>query len=176
MKKVLLMYALYTQQANEKVLQLLDKLSPEERNRDRKSYYKSLTGLAQHNIGSILFFHGLMRPVLPESKALAGTAKLQMPDSDTLDTGQWAQLKDIAKQTDQATVELLQSLSEEDLNQLLPIDWYGGNPACVPLHYLLNIAMVHGVHHRGQISQILDTMGSANDFSGIDVGLLSVMQ
>ena len=57
MKKVLLMYALYTQQANEKVLQLLDKLSPEERNRDRKSYYKSLTGLAQHNIGSILFFY-----------------------------------------------------------------------------------------------------------------------
>ena len=58
----------------------------------------------------------------------------------------------------------------------LPIDWYGGNPACVPLHYLLNIAMVHGVHHRGQISQILDTMGIDNDFSGIDVGLLSVMQ
>lgn len=176
MKKLLLMHALYTQQANTKVLDLLDKIAPEERNKDRKSYYKSLTGLARHNIGSILFFHGLMRPALPDNKALAATAELQMPDGESLDVGQWNQLKDVAGQADQATVELLEGLSEEDLHKQLPIDWYGGNPASVPLHYLLNIATMHGVHHRGQISQILDEMGIDNDFSGIDVGFLSVMQ
>lgn len=176
MKKLFLMHALYTQQANAKVLELLDQLKLEERNADRKSYYKSLSGLAQHNIGSILFFHGMMRPALPGNKALSSTAQLQMPEGDTLDASQWAQLKEVARQADQATVELVEGLSEEDLHKQLPIDWYGGNPASVPVHYILHIATMHGVHHRGQISQILDEMGIDNDFSGIDVGLLSVMQ
>jgi uncharacterized damage-inducible protein DinB len=176
MKKLLLMHALYTQQANKKVFDLLDAITPEERNKDRKSYFKSLTGLALHNIGSILFFHGLMRPVLPENKALDGTVDLRMPDGENLDAGGWTQLKEVARQADQATVDFVKSLSEDDLHKQLPIEWFGGNPATVPVHYLLNIAVVHGVHHRGQISQILDTMGIDNDFSGIDVGLLSVMQ
>lgn len=176
MKKLLVMYARYTQQANAQVFHLLDQLSPEKRNADRKSYYKSLAGLTQHNIGSILFFHGMIRPAFPENKALASTASLQMPEGDLLNSARWEQLKDVASKADQATVELLEGLNEQDLNRQLPIDWYGGNPATVPLHYILNIATVHGVHHRGQISQILDEMGITNDFSGIDVGLLQVMK
>ena len=176
MKKLLLMHALYTQQANTKVLDLLNQLKPEERNTDRKSYYKSLAGLAQHNIGAILYFHGMMRPALPGNKALARTAQLQIPEGDSLDASQRTELNEVTQQADQATVELVEGLSEEDLHKQLPIDWYGGNPASVPVHYILHIATMHGVHHRGQISQILDEMGIDNDFSGIDVGLLSVMQ
>ncbi len=58
----------------------------------------------------------------------------------------------------------------------MAVEWFGGKPATVPLHYLLSTAWTHGVHHRGQISQILDEMGVDNNFSGIDVGLLAVME
>lgn len=176
MQKLLRMYARYNQQADQQVVQLLDKLSLEELNQDRKSYYKSLAALVTHITGANLYFQGMFRQALPANSALQGTASLQMPEGDSLDAAGWSAVKDSTVQADQALVDLIEHIEDKDLHAQVAVEWYGGKPATVPVHYLFNIAIIHGVHHRGQISQILDELGMDNDFSGIDVKLLDVMQ
>jgi uncharacterized damage-inducible protein DinB len=59
-------------------------------------------------------------------------------------------------------------LTDKDLDSLVDIEWFGGNPAKVPLGYLVHSQFNHGTHHRGQISQVLDSMKIEHDFSSID--------
>jgi uncharacterized damage-inducible protein DinB len=173
MKDLMLMYARYTQRANASVITLLDGLSEEARNENRKSYYKSLSGLASHTFGAVPFFHGVLRTALPAaSSALKATEDLKAPKGDCLGPDQWSELKKIAAVADQATVDFIAALDESDLVCPIKIPWFGGKPDAVPLHYLLSTTIMHGVHHRGQISQILDEMGIEHNFSNLDVGFL----
>jgi uncharacterized damage-inducible protein DinB len=173
MKKILLMYAKYAKRANESVLALLDDLSGEDRDKDRKSYYKSLSGLASHVVGSALYFFGLFRASSPAVvKALKGAEGLDIPEQDSLSAAEWFELKRACAIIDQATIDLVEKLSEEELAHPTPIDWYDGKPETVPLCFLLHQAFVHETHHRGQISQLLDEMGIEHDFSGIDIEFL----
>jgi uncharacterized damage-inducible protein DinB len=171
MKEVLLMYARYTQRANASVIALLDGLSVEERNVDRKSYYKSLSGLATHTFGVAVYFHSMFRAAAP-AKALGATEGLSCPEGDRLDAAQWAELKRVCAIADKATIDFIETASEAQLATPIKLDWYGGKPDSVPLCFLLHQLYVHGTHHRGQISQILDSMGVEHDFSGIDLEFL----
>jgi uncharacterized damage-inducible protein DinB len=52
------------------------------------------------------------------------------------------------------------------------LDWYSGNPPSVPLPFMFQQFIIHGTHHRGHISQILDELTIANDYSGINVAFV----
>ena len=172
MKETLLMYARHTKQTNASALALVDALSHEEREADRKSYYKSLSGLACHILDSTIYFHGLIGASFPAAAdALAVSAGLAAPEGK-LTSDQWKKLKADLELADQAFVVLVQSLAEADFSHPVKLDWYDGDPAAVPFHYLAHQLFEHGTHHRGQISQILDEMGIEHDFSGIDKKLL----
>jgi uncharacterized damage-inducible protein DinB len=169
MKETLLMYARYTMRADASVIELLDKLSIEELNKDRKSYYKSLAGLMVHTVGGTAYFLGLFKPVAPSAaKALEAIKGLSCPDGDKFSPAQWTELKRYATSADRAMVDFVESASEDELAASVKIDWFGGKPDSVTVAYLLHSAFVHGTHHRGQISQILDSMGIEHDFSGLD--------
>ncbi|HOX32572.1 MAG TPA: DinB family protein [Spirochaetales bacterium] len=173
MKEVLSMYARYGKRADESVMALLDGLSPEARNEDRKSYYKSLTGLASHLAGGALYFAGLFRAALPAAAAALQAGEGPAPgEGGQLDAAGWAELKARWAAADRAIVELVAALSEAELAAPVKLDWYGGKPDSVPMCFLLHQLYVHGIHHRGQISQILDSMGVEHDFSGIDLEFL----
>jgi uncharacterized damage-inducible protein DinB len=173
MKDLLLMYAKYTKRANASIITLLDGLSEEARNENRKSYYKSLSGLASHTFGALPFFHAVIRKALLETpSALNATDGLKAPKGDTLGAEQWAELKKIAEVADQATIDFITGLDEGDLTQPVKVEWFRGNPESVPLHYLLNTMVIHALHHRGQMSQILDEMGIDHNFSSLDLEFL----
>ena len=173
MKETLLMYARYTKRANGSVFSLLDGLSEDALNEDRKSYYGSLASLAAHIAGATLYFHSLFRASCPAAaRVLASTESLTTPHDPHVTPDEWRRLKDIAAAADKATIELFDSLKEEDLPCPVKLDWYGGDPDAVPLWFLANQLFTHGTHHRGQMSQILDEMGVEHDFSGIDLEFL----
>jgi uncharacterized damage-inducible protein DinB len=176
MKDILLMYARYNQRANASVFALLNGLSIQDLNEDRGSYYKSLSGLACHAAGGASYFHGLFRQSIKSSstafEALKATEDLACPDSPELTEEQWADLKGAVAIADQTTIDFIRVATAAELTAPVKLDWYGGKPDAVPLCFLLHQTYVHGIHHRGQISQVLDSMGIEHDFSGIDVEFL----
>jgi uncharacterized damage-inducible protein DinB len=171
------MYAKYNQAGNKVILELLGTAGHEEREKDRGSFYKNLSGLFRHIMGATRFFLGMYKTALSGNaaalKALSAIETLPDVPEGALNETQWKELESVAEAIDAAYIAMAESLSESDFKLPVKIDWYGGNPASVPLSFMLSQLVVHNTHHRGQISQILDSLTIANDYSGIDVSFLS---
>jgi len=170
------LYARYNQAGNKVIFGLLDKLGNDEREKDRGSYYGSLSGLFRHIIGGTRFFLGMYKTALSGNaaalKAISAIEALPKLPEGTLSAAQWKELESAVNTVDSAYVAMAEALSESDLGLPLKVEWYGGNPASVPLSFMLSQLVVHNTHHRGQISQILDSLKIENDYSGIDVSFL----
>ncbi|QQO11041.1 DinB family protein [Breznakiella homolactica] len=175
MKDTLLMFAKDNKETNKTVFDLLDKLSNEDREKDRGSHYGSLSGLLRHILGGTIYFQGMfkssLKGTMADPKALSKIDMISFPDAQ-LSADQWKSLAGHLEAADQATISFIEGLNEDDFQLPINIDWYEGSPATVPLFFLLNQLMVHHIHHRGQISQILDEMKVDNDFSGININFL----
>jgi uncharacterized damage-inducible protein DinB len=173
MKQVFVTFAKYNAEADKAVVSILDKLSNEDREKNRKSYFKSLSGLARHILGGTAFFLDLIKDAVPQNakalKALGPLAKIEDLKEKKLDEEGWKKVTAGIKAVDKAFVEFVSALSDTDMEAPLKIDWYKGKPVAVPLYFMLQQLVAHNTHHRGQISQILDSLNIDNDYSGINV-------
>ena len=172
MKEVFLSFAKYNEDANKNAAALLGKLSNDDREKNRKSYYGSLSGLFRHNLGATAYFLFLMKGAVPNNaeaqKALAPLAKIE-DIKGKLTEDQWKKIESFSKIADKAFVGFVSALKDEDFNAPVKLEWYKGKPPSVPLRFMLQQHAAHNTHHRGQISQILDSLGIAHDYSGISV-------
>ena len=168
--KGIIMYAKYNQAGNRTIYDILSKMSNDDREKDRGSFYKSLSGLFCHILGGTSYFLGMYKEALKNNgsaqKALASLEGVTVPEG-ALNDAQWKELKTALDTIDAAYVHMAEALSEADMAQPVKVDWYGGNPPDIPLAVMLHQLAVHNTHHRGQISQILDSLKIDNDYSGI---------
>lgn len=164
------MFAKYNQAGNRVIYHILSKISSEDREKNRGSFYGSLSGLFLHIMGGTQFFLGMYREALKNNdaalKAFAPLDNLSVPEG-ALDDAQWKNLEQALDTIDAAYVNMAEAIGDADLKKLVKIDWYGGNPPELPLQFLMHQLVVHNTHHRGQISQILDSLKIDNDYSGI---------
>jgi len=169
-------YAKYNQAGNKTIFGLLDKMSNDEREKDRGSFYGSLSGLVRHIIGGTRFFLGMYKVSLSGNaaalKAISAIETLPKLPEGALSAVQWKELESVINTIDAAYVGMAEALNDSDLNLPVKVEWYGGNPSSVPLSFMLSQLVVHNTHHRGQISQILDSLKIDNDYSGINVSFL----
>ena len=176
MKETFVMFAKYNQAGNKAICDILGKMTNDEREKDRGSYYGSLSGLFRHIIGGTCFFLGMHKSALGSNaaalKALAPLESLSRPPEGPISEAQWKELISALDTADAAYVAMTEVLSDADLALPLKIEWYGGNPASVPLSFMFHQLVVHNTHHRGQISKILDSLKIENDYSGINVAFL----
>jgi uncharacterized damage-inducible protein DinB len=165
MKDVFLTFAKYNRDADAAVLSILNKLSNEEREKERNSYFHSLSGLIRHVIGAASFFCGLFKSAVAGNdaalKALAPLADISVP-KEALNEAQWKDVVKACELTDEALVNFVAALSDADFKATVQSPRISG-----PLTFMLQKLIVHGIHHRGQISQILDELKIDNDYSGI---------
>jgi uncharacterized damage-inducible protein DinB len=175
MKELFVTFAQYSEDADKAVTGILDKMTNEDREKSRKSYYGSLSGLYRHLLGGTVFFLGMFKDAVPKNsaagKALAPLGKIEMFQGK-LTEDQWKKAAAGMKAADKAYLAFVSSLSEEDLKAPVKINWYNGKPPAVPLYFMLQQLTAHGTHHRGQISQILDSLKIDNDYSGISIKFL----
>lgn len=171
-----LMYAKYNQEGNKVIYGLLGKMSNDDREKDRGSFYGSLSGLFRHILGGTRFFLGMYKNTLSgnaaAAKFISGIENLSKIPEGSLSEAQWKELEAATAAIDAAYVGMAEALKESDRDLPVKIEWYGGNPASVPLSFMLSQLLVHNTHHRGQISQILDSLKIENDYSGINVSFL----
>jgi uncharacterized damage-inducible protein DinB len=175
--KETLMYAKYNQAGNKAICDLLEKMGNDEREKDRGSYYESLSGLFRHVAGGSRFFLGMYKAALAGNaaavKAISAIDNLPQIPEGALNEAQWKEFKSVAEKIDEAYIGMAEALSDSDLALPVKVEWYGGNPATVPLAFMLGQLLVHNTHHRGQISQILDSLKIDNDYSGIGVSCIA---
>ncbi|MDR0525023.1 MAG: DinB family protein [Spirochaetaceae bacterium] len=175
MKTIFLTYARYNKDADQAVVNLLNGLSQEDREKDRGSYYKSASNLARHLLNGTLFFEGLFKPALagnPKAlEALASSEGIKVPEK-ALTEAQWKTLVPAFNTVDNSLIELVSALTDEDFKTPVKVPFYGGKPDAVPLYFLLQNLEVHNAHHRGQISQILDELKIDHNFSAIKIEFL----
>jgi uncharacterized damage-inducible protein DinB len=173
-------YAKYNQAGNKTIYNILNAMSNKEREMDRGSYYGSLSGLLRHILGGTKFFLSMYKGALAEGaradsaafKAVSAADGVPFPAEGELSESQWKELGAALEAVDAAYVNMAEALTEADLSCPVKIDWYGGNPASVPLSFMLSQLVVHNTHHRGQISQILDSVKIDNNYSGIGAEFL----
>ena len=175
MKKIFLAFAKANEEADKTIAGILGKLSNEDREKNRKSYYGSLSGLYNHVLGGTVYFLSLFKASVPGNaealKALEPLAKIEF-FKGKLSEDQWKKVVAGIKIADKAYVDFLSLLKDNDYEAPVNVDWYKGKPASVPLWFMLEQLTAHNTHHRGQISQILDSLKIDNDFSGINVKFL----
>ncbi|MDR2631400.1 MAG: damage-inducible protein DinB [Spirochaetaceae bacterium] len=178
MKAWFVTFAEYMREADSCVYTILDGLSNEDREKERGSFYGSLSGLVLHLLGGTLFFHSLFKGALKEGSAAAKALDYPAPigkesfPKGPLTEAQWKSLGPCFEAADRGTIDFARALTDEELNTPIKLDWYEGNPPSVPLFFMLQQLIAHGIHHRGQISQILDELKVDNDYSGINVAFL----
>ncbi|MDR2536345.1 MAG: damage-inducible protein DinB [Treponema sp.] len=170
MKNIFLTYAKYNKDADQTAVSLLNALSHEEREKERGSYYKSLSGLSRHLLQGTIYLQGLCKSGLSHNpqamKAFAPLEGISIPQ-DALTEAQWKALVPVFEIVDNSVILLVSALNDADFTVSIKIPWYQGNPDAVPLSFLLQSLMVHGTHHRGQISQILDELKIDHNYSSI---------
>ncbi|MDR1175747.1 MAG: damage-inducible protein DinB [Treponema sp.] len=175
MKKIFVNFAKYNQEADEKIISILGKMENSEMVKNRKSYYKSLAGLASHIAGGTYYFLGLIAQAVSGNaeaqKAIVPLKKIELPKGKIDEEG-WKKIVTAMKIADKAYVGFTEALKDEDFSAPVKLDWYGGKPAAVPLYFMLQSLETHNTHHRGQISQILDSLKIDNDYSGINAKFL----
>ena len=170
-----LIYAKYNQAGNKAIYNILNAMSNKEREKDRGSYYGSLSGLLRHILGGTKFFLGMYKGALADGaalKAVSAVDSVPFPAEGELSESQWKELGSALEAVDSVYINMAEALTEADLSRPVKIDWYGGNPDSVPLSFMLSQLVVHNTHHRGQISQILDSLKIENDYSGIGAEFL----
>jgi uncharacterized damage-inducible protein DinB len=175
MKEIFLAFAKHNEEANKSIAGILDKLSNDDREKDRKSYYKSLSGLYRHNIGGTAYFLSMFMGAVSGNadaqKAIAPLAKLHELEGK-LTEDSWKKAVSFSKIADKALVDFINALKDKDFEAPVKIEWYKGKPPSVPLWFMLQQLTSHNIHHRGQISQILDSLKIDNDYSGLNVKFL----
>jgi uncharacterized damage-inducible protein DinB len=173
MKEIFLTFAQYNDDADKAFVAILDKLSNDDREKNRKSYFGSLSGLARHVLAGTDFFLGRIKDGVPKNaaaqKALQPLAKIEILKEKKLSEEQWKKVTAGIKAADKAYINFVDALSDTDLDA--PVKWFD-KPEEVPLSFALQILTAHNVHHRGQISQVLDSLKIDNDFSGINAKFL----
>jgi uncharacterized damage-inducible protein DinB len=168
---------MHNAESDGKLISILDKLSNDEREKDRGSFFHSISGLVRHILGGTVFFGGLFAKALSgnsaAARALAELTAIKLPPEGALNESHWKGLTVALDAADKAYINLTKALQACDLEAPVELDWYGGNPASVPLGFMLQQLTAHNIHHRGQISQILDELKIDNDYSGINVAALA---
>jgi uncharacterized damage-inducible protein DinB len=176
MTKPYIIFAKYNAEANGKIIGILNKLANDEREKDRGSFYSSLSGLVRHILGGTCFFAGMFTKTLAGNAAALDaistiTAIPRQPEG-VLSEAQWKDLTASLDEADRGYIALTEVLQDSDLDGQVEVNWYGGKPASVPLVFMLQQLAAHSTHHRGQISQILDELKIDNDYSMINVTFL----
>ena len=168
MKEVLILMAKYNKNANNEMMKVLEKLSPDDLQKDAGLYYGSILGTFEHILtADINFFGGIFKSYCKNPEAVCdpvfqlasfGSGLKHEAKKDL------SALFETRQKTDDAMIKLVDELCDLDKAETLEL------PRATikkPRYQMVMAMLTHSVHHRGQIAAVLDTLKIDNDFSGM---------
>ncbi len=139
----------YDSWLNNQLFEVCALMSDEERKRDLGAFFRSIHGTFNHLLlGDKLWFGRLT------GEPFAITSLAQELHTD------FGELRQQQTQMDQQIADYLHNLSEIDLGrELTYVSAVDGQTRCFPLQWVLSHLFSHHVHHRGQITVLINQLG-----------------
>lgn len=166
MKEQIVFLLKYNEDDDNQVISILEGLSQEERNADRKAYFKSLHGLFEHTVTTGLFFQKIIISAFPELKGLGSKYLDKKLEPHAINFPDFSDLKLVAQDIHSTYIKIANKLSEEELNRTITAATPRGTSE-MKVWLLLLRYVNHSTHHKGQIMQILEEMGVDCNFGGL---------
>lgn len=168
MKKVLLTLCEYNKITDEKLFNILDKISSEKLNQENGSYFKTLTGTFNHIIITCIFWMQRIKKYFKDYKALQNEVlNKQIKSITQIITNDYSEIVNMIKEIDLIFINLIKEATEEELSENINYIDTKNKENKKDFGLVLLHILNHIVHHRGQISQILDEWGIENDYSNL---------
>jgi uncharacterized damage-inducible protein DinB len=139
----------YSYWANNRLLEVLSRLTPEQFTQPVAGSYGSIRNTMVHMLSAEWGW-------LDRCGGTRRGAALRATDYPTLGSlfDRWGQVESYVR-------EFLSTLRDEDLNRVVEFAVGGGPTHAMPLGELMHHAAIHGVHHRGQLALLLRVLGHA---------------
>jgi uncharacterized damage-inducible protein DinB len=164
MTESLRLWARYNLSTDEKVNALLDQLDASEYSKERNTYYNSLAGLHLHIVQTYKFYQGLIRT---NSNGKYLVSPLTEPDYEVR-PAPLPEVSRLALEYDRLFAEFADQVTKGDLaGPKVPRTMRSGKTYLLSLGDIAAQYWNHAVHHRGQLSQLLDELGVEHDIGGL---------
>lgn len=139
----------YSNWANDKLLQVMSQLTPEEFTRPVAGSYGSVRNTLVHVMSAEWGW-------LDRCGGQERGARLKSDDYPTLESvmSTWTKVEGYVR-------EFLSKLTDADLTRVVEYSPDGVAKRTMPIGDLLQHAAIHGVHHRGQVALLLRLLGHA---------------
>jgi uncharacterized damage-inducible protein DinB len=167
MKDLIIALGEYNRKVNEALVKLLKGADAKALREDQGSYYKSVLGTLEHiAVSEVVWlkrFAGFLDyPSLSGSKLV----KAELDDARKRAAAGMDSLFALLAEADAALVALAGEVKEGKLSEKASYTNIHGQDFTRPVWSMLVHILNHGIHHRGEISALLDRKGIANDISG----------
>ncbi len=168
-KNTLKKLAHYNRMANGKLLDVLETLSREQLTRTAGSYFGSVLGLLNHILKSDIGWLQRLHAEAPGVKTLHSPL-LELPRALAFDENLFDELEPLKNRRfdiDEIFESFVAEVDDDYLTRNATfVNRQGKEQVLRPGDVLLHL-FNHQTHHRGAISQILDSMSVENDFSSL---------
>ena len=158
--------ARYNQRANQELFQHLSALTGRARRRDTGSWFGSIHGILNHVIICDINWLRRFRPLAPDAPML-NAPDLDPPnlswDHDLHDN--FSGLRDHRIRVDQLIRDWFDDFPESGYGDTFEYRDSAGETLTAMAGRAFEFLFSHQIHHRGQISQILDTIGLPNNLA-----------
>jgi uncharacterized damage-inducible protein DinB len=158
--------ALYNKRANAEMLAVLAQLTDKARRRDTGSWFGSIHRLVNHMIIADMYWLNRFGPVFPESAVLKdpllSPARLSWQHDLCED---FEGLQHQRRFVDDRIIAWFEECPEDRYGDTFQYSDSIGNLQNAVAGQAFEFLFLHQVHHRGQVSQVLDSLGLPNNFA-----------
>ncbi len=163
-RNIFLDLARYGRRANNELFEALSKLTERARRRDTGSYFGSVSRLVNHILIADMFWLKRFRPLFPESRVLADQRLIPDDLAWEVDRGEsFAELWEQRSYVDDGLIRWFEECPEDRYEKRFDYLDSGGSTRSAVAVEAFEFLFLHQMHHRGQVSQILDAFGLPNN-------------
>lgn len=158
--------ALYNKRANAEMFAVLAQLTNKARRRDTGSWFGSIHRLVNHIIIADMYWLNRFKPVFPESAVLKDPLLSPANLSWQHDLCEhFEELRDERRFVDDRIISWIEECPEDRYGDSFKYSDSVGNLHSAVVGQAFEFLFLHQVHHRGQVSQVLDSLGLPNNFA-----------
>jgi uncharacterized damage-inducible protein DinB len=155
----------YNAETNEAMYAALDALPGNALSADRGSYFGSLIGLLNHLIVTDIHWLDRYRALCPDAKSLSDGRLAAFPLSWEPLSDNFSVLADRRPVVDDLICEWFDEFPEERYGESFTYRDSKGSMHQAIASRAFDFLFLHQAHHRGQISQVMDSLGVRHNFA-----------